>query len=86
VSPPRLIFGPAPQYPILARQSRIQGIVVIDAIIDEHGNVIGEKIVSGHPLLVQAALKAVSQRKYEPTILDGEPTPVDLTVEVTFRM
>jgi protein TonB len=86
VSPPRLIFGPAPQYPILARQSRIQGIVVIDAIIDEHGNVIGEKIVSGHPLLVQAALKAVSQRKYDPTILDGEPTPVDLTVEVTFRM
>jgi len=86
VSPPRLIFGPAPQYPILARQSRIQGVVVIDAIIDEHGNVIGEKIVTGHPLLVQAALKAVSQRKYEPTILDGEPTPVDLTVEVTFRM
>jgi periplasmic protein TonB len=86
VKPPRLIFGPAPEYPILARQSRIQGIVLIDAIIDEHGNVIGEKIVSGHPLLVQAALKAVSQRKYEPTILDGEPTPVDLTVEVTFRM
>lgn len=86
VSPPRLVFGPAPQYPILARQSRIQGVVVIDAVIDEHGNVIGEKIVSGHPLLVQAALKAVSQRKYEPTILDGEPTPVDLTVEITFRM
>lgn len=86
VKPPRLLFGPAPEYPILARQSRIQGIVVIDAIIDEHGNVIGEKIVSGHPLLVQAALKAVSQRKYEPTILDGEPTPVNLTVEITFHM
>jgi len=86
VKPPRLIFGPAPEYPILARQSRVQGTVVIDAVIDEHGNVIGEKIVSGHPLLVQAALKAVSQRKYEPTILDGEPTPVNLTVEVTFHM
>lgn len=86
VKPPHLIYGPVAEYPILARQSRIQGIVVIDAIIDEHGNVVGEKIVSGHPLLVQAALKAVSQRKYAPTILDGEPTPVDLTVEVTFRM
>ena len=86
VKPPRLLFGPAPEYPILARQARLQGIVVIDAIIDENGNVIGEKIVSGHPLLVQAALKAVSQRKYEPTILDGEPTPVNLTVEITFHM
>jgi periplasmic protein TonB len=86
VKPPRLIFGPAPAYPILARQSQVHGVVVIDAIIDEHGNVIQEKVVSGHPLLLQAALKAVSQRKYEPTILDGEPTPVDLRVEVNFQM
>jgi protein TonB len=86
VKPPRLISGPAPVYPILARQSQVHGVVVIDAIIDEHGNVVQEKIVSGHPLLIQAALKAVSQRKYEPTILDGEPTPVDLRVEVNFQM
>jgi len=86
VKPPRLLSGPAPVYPILARQGRIQGIVVIEAIIDEHGNVVQEKIVSGHPLLIQAALKAVSQRKYEATVLDGEPTPVDLRVEVTFHM
>src|SRR5882672_10634043 len=86
VKPPRLLSGPAPVYPILARQSRVQGIVVIEAIIDEHGNVVQEKLVSGHPLLVQAAMKAVSQRKYEATVLDGEPTPVDLRVEVTFHM
>jgi protein TonB len=86
VKPPRLIFGPAAVYPTLAAQSRIHGMVVIDAIIDEHGNVVQEKVVSGHPLLLQAALKAVSQRKYEPTILDGEPTPVDLRVEVNFQM
>jgi periplasmic protein TonB len=86
VKPPRLIFGPAPVYPILARQSQVQGMVVIEAIIDEHGNVVQEKVISGHPLLIQAALKAVSQRKYEPTILDGEPTPVDLRVEVNFQM
>ena len=86
VKPPKLLFGPAAVYPILASQSHIHGVVVIDAIIDEHGNVQQEKVVSGHPLLIQAALKAVSQRKYEPTILDGEPTPVDLRVEVNFLM
>ena len=86
VKPPRLMYGPAPVYPVLASQSHVHGMVVIDAIIDEHGNVVQEKVVSGHPLLIQAALKAVSQRKYEPTILDGEPTPVDLRVEVNFQL
>ncbi len=86
VKPPRLIYGPAAVYPILASQSHVHGMVVIDAIIDEHGNVVQEKVVSGHPLLIQAALKAVSERKYEPTVLDGEPTPVDLRVEVNFQM
>jgi protein TonB len=86
VKPPRLITGPAAIYPVLAAQAHVHGMVVIDAIIDEHGNVIQEKVVSGHPLLIQAALKAVSQRKYEPTVLDGEPTPVDLRVEVNFQM
>jgi len=86
VKPPRLLSGPAPEYPILARQSQVHGMVVIEAVIDEHGNVVQEKVISGHPLLIQAALKAVSQRKYEPTVLDGEPTPVDLRVEVNFQM
>lgn len=86
VKQPKLIYGPAAVYPVLAAQGRIKGMVVIEAIIDEHGNVVQEKVVSGHPLLVQAAMKAVSQRKYEPTILDGEPTPVDLRVEVNFQM
>jgi protein TonB len=86
VRAPRLISGPAPVYPVLARQGRIQGIVVIEAIIDEHGNVVQEKLISGHPLLVPAAMKALMQRKYEPTILDGQPTSVDLRVEITFHM
>jgi len=86
VKAPRLISGPAPVYPILARQGRIQGIVVIEAIIDEHGNVVQEKLISGHPLLVQSAMHALSLRKYEPTVLDGQPTPVDLRVEITFHM
>ncbi len=86
VKQPKLIYGPDPAYPVLAVQSRISGVVVIDAIIDEHGNVTAERALSGQPLLIQAALDAVAKRKYEPTVLDGEPTPIDLRVEVSFRM
>ncbi len=84
VKQPRLIYGPEPEYPILARQSRLSGVVIIEAVIDEHGDVKGMRVISGHPLLVPAALSAVSKRKYEPTILDGEPTPIDLRVEISF--
>jgi protein TonB len=86
VKPPRLLFAPDPEYPILAQQQRLSGLVIIEAIIDEHGDVKGMQVVSGHPLLIPAALKAVSKRKYEPTILDGEPTPIDLRVEIRFSV
>ena len=86
VKPPRLLVGPAPKYPPLARSSRIQGIVVIEAIIDELGKVTGARAISGPPLLIPAALEAVSQRRYEPTILNGEPTPIGLRMEVGFRL
>jgi protein TonB len=84
VKPPRLLFAPEPDYPVLARQAKLSGTVIIEAIIDEHGNVKGMQVVSGHPLLIPSALSAVSRRKYEPTILDGEPTPIDLRVEIRF--
>jgi protein TonB len=84
VKPPRLLFGPEPDYPLLAKQSRLSGVVVIDAIIDENGKVKGMRVISGHPLLIPAALSAVSKRRYQPTVLDGEPTPIDLRVEVSF--
>jgi hypothetical protein len=82
---PRLTYGPSPVYPALAKLSHVFGTVVIEAIIDEHGNVTEVRAVSGPALLLAAALKSVSQRKYEPTILDGEPTPVELRVEVKFH-
>jgi protein TonB len=86
VKPPRLIYGPDPEYPVLAKMSRITGIVVVEAIIDEHGKVTGVRAISGHPLLIPAALSAVSKRIYEPTVLDGDPVPIDLRVEVSFRV
>ena len=86
VKPPHVIFAPQPEYPILAKQARIQGDVEIDAVIDEHGNVVKEHAVSGSGVLVPAALEAVSQWKYEPTYLNGKPYPVELAVDVTFRL
>jgi outer membrane biosynthesis protein TonB len=86
VKPPRLLFGPAPEYPVLAKLSHLSGVVIIEAVIDEHGKVTGMRLISGHPLLVPSALNAVSKRMYEPTVVDGEPTPIDLRVEVGFSL
>jgi protein TonB len=86
VREPRLITRVDPTYPPLARQTHVQGIVIIDAILDERGNVVEAKIVSGPPLLIQSALDAVKKWKYEPTYLNDLPVPVQLNVTVTFRL
>ena len=86
VQVPRLIQEIQPVYPELARQTRTQGAVVLDCVIDEHGNVTQMKLVSGHPLLVNAAFRAVRQWKYQPTLLNGVPVAVEMEVTVNFSM
>lgn len=86
VREPKAVYRVEPVYPALAKQTRIQGTVVIDAVLDEHGNVVEMKAVSGAPLLIQSALDAVGRWKYEPTYLNEEPVPVQLNVTVTFRL
>lgn len=86
VQRPHVIFAPQPKYPPLAMQARVQGVVEIEAIIDEHGNVVQMKAISGSGLLIPEAMRAVAQWKYEPTYLNGVPYPVDLTVDVTFHL
>jgi protein TonB len=86
VQAPRLIRKVQPQYPPLAKQTRTQGAVVIDCVVDKQGNVTQVKLVSGHPLLVEAALQAVRQWKYQPTLLNGEPVAVEMIVTVTFTL
>lgn len=86
VKPPRAISTPDPVYPTLAKQARIQGDVLIDAVIDTHGNVVEMQVVSGHPLLIQAAMEALRKWKYEPTYLNEEPVSVQLIVTVRFRL
>jgi len=80
----RIIARPNPIYPPLARQARIQGRVVLHAIIDKEGRVSELQVVSGHPLLVKAALDAVQNWRYQPTILNQEPVEVDTTIDVNF--
>ncbi len=82
---PRQTYSVNPEYPPLALQARIHGTVVVDAIIDEHGNVVRARVISGHPLLIAPALKAVLQWKYEPTSLNGQPISVELQVLVNFK-
>lgn len=83
---PRQTFSVQPEYPVLARQTHISGTVVVNAVIDEHGNVVGARALSGHPLLIPAALKAVLQWKYEPTLLNGTPVAVEMEVTVHFKL
>jgi periplasmic protein TonB len=86
VKAPRQTYSVNPVYPPLAREARIWGTVVVDALIDEHGNIVQARVVSGHPLLIDAALKAVLQWKYEPTTLNGQPVSVELQVQVHFEL
>jgi periplasmic protein TonB len=81
-----IITQTRPVYPALARQARIQGNVVLHAIIDKEGKVAQLEVISGHPLLVQSALDAVKQWRYKPTQLNGDPVEVDTTITVTFTM
>jgi protein TonB len=80
----KVIARPNPVYPPLARQARIQGKVTLHAIIDKDGRVGQLEVVSGHPLLVKAALDAVQNWRYQPTVLNGEPVEVDTTIDVNF--
>jgi len=86
VKEPRLITKVPPQYPLIARKAHVEGVVMIDALIDENGNVTQAHAVSGPALLFQSALAAVVQWKYEPTYLNGAPVPLELQVEVSFRL
>jgi periplasmic protein TonB len=76
----------APLYPPLARQTRISGTVRLHAIIAKDGTIQQLEVISGHPLLVQAALDAVRQWRYRPTLLNGEPVEVDTTIDVIFSL
>ena len=75
-----------PQYPPLARAARVQGEVVLSAIIDSNGQINNLQLVSGHPMLVPAAIAAVKQWRYKPYLLNGAPVEVETTITVIFSL
>jgi len=82
----RILHEVAPVYPALARQARISGQVRLEAIIAKNGRIENLQVLSGHPLLVQAALDAVRQWVYRPTLLNGEPVEVVTLIDVNFGL
>ncbi len=86
VSQGLLIHKVQPSYPALARQARIQGTVVLQALIGKDGAIQNLHVVSGHPMLTGAALEAVKQWRYKPYYLNGEPVEVDTTINVNFTL
>ena len=85
VSAPALVKRVEPIYPAIAQAAAIDGIVILDAIVDEHGRIQSLKILRGHPLLAKAAIAAVEQWEYEPLKLNGTATPFELTVSLWFH-
>jgi periplasmic protein TonB len=86
VQRPKLVKRVAPIYPQVALTARIQGVVIVEAETDIYGRVRTSRVVSGHPLLNDAAIQAVRQWVFEPYILNGIPKPVIFTVTVTFSL
>jgi len=81
-----LVHEVKPQYPPLARQARIQGTVVLQAVIGKDGTVQNLRVVSGHPMLTRGAIEAVKQWRYKPYYLNGEPIEVDTQISVNFTL
>ena len=86
IEPPKLIKQVNPVYPQVARQARVEGMVILEAKTDEQGNVVDARILRSIPVLDQAAIDAVKQWKYEPLIIGGKPRKVLFTVTVRFML
>jgi TonB family protein len=83
---PRKIRNVTPAYPDIAKQARVQGVVILEATIGPRGDVTAVRVLRGIPLLDEAAIEAVKQWEYEPTLLHGVPVPVIMTVTVNYKL
>ena len=86
VAPPMKVHNVDPVYPELARRAGVEGVVIIECTIDPKGRIAGARVLRGHPLLDRAALEAVEQWAYRPTLLNGAPVSVVMSVTVNFRL
>ncbi len=81
-----LLAKTLPQYPAIAKAAHIQGIVVLQATISKSGSIQNLRVVSGPPMLQQAAMDAVRSWRYKPYLLNGEPVEVETTINVVFNL
>ncbi|HEY4762945.1 MAG TPA: energy transducer TonB, partial [Candidatus Sulfotelmatobacter sp.] len=81
-----LVTKIVPTYPPLAREARVQGEVVLDVAISKEGTIEGLRTLTGHPMLIPAAIDAVKRWRYKPYLLNGEPVPVQTQVTVNFSL
>jgi TonB family protein len=86
IGPPTKIRHVAPVYPEDALAARVMGVVILEANIGTDGNVTNARVLRGVPMLNDAAIDAVKQWQYEPTLLNGTPVPVIMTVTVNFTL
>ena len=86
ISEPRKTVHVPPEYPRIARDARIEGTVILEAIINEQGQIERLKVLRSAPLLDTAAMEAVRQWRYTPTTLNNVPVPVLMTITVTFSL
>ena len=82
----KLVHKVIPEYPPLARAARISGIVRLVGTIGQDGAIRNLQLVSGHPMLARAAMEAVQQWIYKPTLLNGKPVEVIAPIEVSFTL
>ena len=86
IKAPVKVVNVPPDYPELARRTRVEDVVILETVIDESGNVTSARVLRGHPLLNQAALDAVQRWKFTPARLNNEAIPVVMTVTVQFKL
>ena len=86
IKTPTKVKDQRPVYPAIAQSARVQGVVIIEAVIGPDGRVQDAKVLRSIPLLDAAALDAVKQWQYTPTLLNGVPVPVIMTVTVNFTL
>jgi len=83
---PKLVHEVRPDYPPLAVQARVSGMVILEAQVGTDGRVRSVRVLRGIPLLDEAAIEAVKQRRYQPLLLNGEPTEFILTMTMSFKL
>jgi protein TonB len=82
----KALSKPDPPYPAVAKAARASGTVVVQITVDESGNVVEARAISGHPLLHAAAVAAARQAKFSPTLLSGKPVKVTGTITYNFEL